>query len=89
MAKQTDPNAGATPAPNDGDKPETKTKKKAPKLVKVRVAGNQPIFEGGELRQPARKVPDGKGKLVDAPADTFDVEEDRAEALGDLVQIVA
>jgi hypothetical protein len=78
--------------PEDPKPEETKEQKKgkAPKapLVKVRVTGSQPICEAGEVRQPKRQEPNGKGGLQEVPADVFKVTEERAEALGDSVELV-
>lgn len=79
MAKtETDPNAPA----------EEKKGKAKPKLVKVRVKGKQPVGENGEIYHPARQVPNGAGGLKEIPADTFEVTEERAEALGEYVELV-
>jgi hypothetical protein len=52
-------------------------------LVTVRVIGKQSISEGGQVYHPERKA---GGKTT--PADTFECEPERAEALGDHVAIV-
>lgn len=56
--------------------------------VKVRVKGTQPIVEDSTLRQPRRQEPDGKGGLKWIEADVFEVEPERAAALGDAVEII-
>lgn len=52
---------------------------KQPKMVKVRVTG-QPVCEGGQTY--------GKGKEF-ANGDSFSVTEERAKALGPMVEVIA
>jgi len=56
--------------------------------ITVRVAGSQGLYEDGVLRQPQRQEPDGSGGLKTVAADTFDITEDRAAALGDAIEPV-
>jgi len=51
--------------------------------VKVRVIGKQPLSEAGNVYHPARKE---AGKQI--PADTFFTSPNRAEALGEHVEVL-
>lgn len=75
-------------ADQDSAPTEKKGKKAAANTVKVRVAGKQPLLENGVVYHPRREEPNGKGGLKTLEADTFEVDPERAEALGDAVEIV-
>jgi hypothetical protein len=63
--------------------PTPKDRKVKPGQVTVRVVGKQAINEGGQFYQPERKA---GGKAF--PADTFETTPDRADALGEHVEVV-
>jgi hypothetical protein len=56
--------------------------------VRVRVRGTSPIAEDGEIYHPASEAKDKKGNLVKTPAAEFVTTQERAEALGDSVDIL-
>ena len=56
--------------------------------VRVRVAGNSPISEDGTTYWHARTEKDAKGQQVHHKADEFVTSKERAEALGDDVEII-
>lgn len=65
------------------------TKKAAIKdAVRVRNKGKSPISEDGNIYMHARTEKDGKGQQVHYKADEWETSLERAEALGDDVEII-